>query len=215
MQMIQSGNGHIGSSLVGATIDEKQIDARLLKATARTGGELEVSLAWNTLTDLDIQVRDPAGELISAKHPRSASGGVQDVDANSTLVTVEGSRRAAMGLNPGPENVTPLPEELVDLDTRMGLPHGIPGLNLLPPEEKALTRFTRAPIEHIYFEHAPKGLYTVYAHCYSWREPNMNPLPCTVEVRSHGRLFYAATGTLGPGGRDKIGFPTRQITRFG
>jgi hypothetical protein len=197
--MIQSGGGQNGTGLVGAAVDTTQFDQRLLSAGAATGGELEVSLAWNSLTDLDLEVRDPFGELITAVHRRSASGGVQDVDANPTLTTEEGSERAAAGLNPGPENVLPLPEILVDLDQKAGLPADILGLDSLPGfDVKAPSRFTRTPVEHIYFAHAPQGVYTVYAHCYSWREPNTLPLPFTIQIRSHGRVFYTTSGTLGP-----------------
>jgi hypothetical protein len=193
MLLLPSGSLPAGGGIVGGlAIDPKQIDQRLVQAGASTGGDLEISLAWNSLTDLDLQVRDPSGEVIKASHRQSASGGVQDVDANPTLVTPEGSRRAEAGENPGPENVLPLPEMMVDLGDKLGLKDTIPGLSSGP------SKFTHTPVEHIYFAHAPQGTYTVYANCYSWREPNQNPLPFTILIRSHGQVFYETAGTLGP-----------------
>jgi hypothetical protein len=196
-------------------VDSKQIDQRLLNASATTGGELEVSLAWNSLSDLDLQVRDPAGEMIMADHRRSASGGVQDVDANPTPVNEEGARRADAGLSPGRENVLPVPEMLVDMDKKLGLPEGMSGLGTLPGREgEAPSRYTRTPVEHIYFARAPRGTYIVYARCYSWCEPNFEPLPCTVQVRSRGKVFFERTGTLGPQSFVTHGLAPTEVCRF-
>ena len=200
--LIDSGSGQSGNGLIQApAVDAQQLDKRLVQAGATTGGEIEVSLAWNTLTDLDIQVRDPYGELISASHPHSAHDGVQDVDANPTPTTEEGQMLAMEGKNPGPANILPLPEILVDLSDKMdgyGLPGDADGLRLPGSEGKAPARYTRKPVEHIYFAHAPKGTYTVYAHCYMWREPNSTPLPFTVQIRSHGKVFHEISGVIGP-----------------
>ena len=195
--MLQPGGGG-GASVLGApNIDRGQIDQRLLTAAATTGGDVEVSLAWNSLSDLDLQVRDPSGTLVSAAHPRSASGGVQDVDANPTLTTIEGSIRANMGRSPGAENVEPVPEFLIDLDKRIG--SDLAG-KLAPPGfgGQAAPRFTRTPVEHIYFARAPRGTYTVYAHCYSWRQSDLTPLTFTIQVRSRGQVVHEASGWLGP-----------------
>jgi hypothetical protein len=52
------------------------------------------------------------------------------------------------------------------------------------------------------YSHSPTakifGEGIVYANCYSWREPNQNPLPFTILIRSHGQVFYETAGTLGP-----------------
>lgn len=183
-----------------ASIDSQQIDQRLSLASANTGGDLEVSLAWNSLSDLDLQVREPSGTIISAAAPRSPSGGVQDVDANSTLLNEEGMQRARDGQIPGQENVIPLPEILIDPDKNAALPAGVSHFlsNIPDGPGQFATRFTRTPIEHTYYENAPRGVYSVFAHCYSWREPNATPLPFTVEVRTHGRVFYRTTGAIGP-----------------
>lgn len=47
-------------------------------------GDVQVTLTWDTPTDLDLHVIDPAGEEISFTHTQSTSGGTLDVDANSS-----------------------------------------------------------------------------------------------------------------------------------
>jgi hypothetical protein len=196
-------------------VDSSQIDSRLAQAAATTGGDLEISLAWNTLSDLDLQVCDPSGEQIAADHPRSANGGVQDVDANPTLLTPEGESRVMMGQIPGRETILQLPEYLIDLNQKMGLPD----LNLssggsFSDGVKAPPHWTRQPIEHIYFARAPKGIYLVRVHCYSWREPDATSLPYTVEIRSHHQVVYRTVGTIGPTSYAADGAPPIDVCRF-
>lgn len=192
-----------GASLVSMT-ERKDIDSRLIRASATTGVDLEVSLAWNSTTDLDLEVVDPSGEKIWAKHKRSLSGGVFDVDANPTLVTKEGTLIADSGGNPGPANIQPLPEYLVDIDTKLKSPDPTgPFEGLIDPlsglaGSKILHKFTRKPVEHIYFSNPPKGVYSIHVSCYSWREPNQNPLPCVLDIRSHGIVMKHLNGTMGP-----------------
>lgn len=45
-------------------------------------GDVQVTLHWSTLNDIDLHVVDPAGERIFYNHPTSASSGFLDVDAN-------------------------------------------------------------------------------------------------------------------------------------
>jgi hypothetical protein len=45
-------------------------------------GDVQVTLAWNSLADLDVGVYDPWGEYVSYEFPSSSSGGQLDVDAN-------------------------------------------------------------------------------------------------------------------------------------
>ena len=56
-------------------------DARALLVGG--GGDVQVSLTWNTTADLDLWVTDPAGERIYYGNRTSASGGQLDVDDTS------------------------------------------------------------------------------------------------------------------------------------
>lgn len=194
----------VGGSGMATAVDSGQIEARLASAHATVGGELEVSLAWNTLTDLDIEVRAPSGEVVNALNARGACGGVQDVDANPTLLTPEGEMRYHSGRAPGAQNVMQLPDFMVDLDKRFGSSGldlgGMGGLSGLLGGDgsRPATSFTHSPVEHIYFAHADKGTYTVYVSVFSWREPTRNPLPYTVLVKSNGRVANSVSGGAGP-----------------
>lgn len=181
-----------------APVTGGKITERLQRAGATMGGDLEISLAWDGLSDFDLQVRTPSGELIEAEHWQGVNGGVQDVDANPTLVDALGQIRINSGQPPGAGTIQPLPEFLVDMDRFADLDGSI-RLPALPSQDgKAPTRFTRHPIEHTYFERATTGTYLVYVHCYSWRETRQTPLAYTVQARSHGKVFYEQSGVLGP-----------------
>jgi len=176
-----------------------QMTQRLQSAGATMGGDLEVSLAWDGLSDFDLEVQGPSGERINAEHWQGADGGVQDVDANPTLIDATGQLRVNAGQIPGADTIQPLPEILVDMDRLAGLPEGTVSLPAMPGENgKAPTRFSRHPVEHTYYVHATRGMYAVYVHCYSWREASRAPLPFIVQARSHGKVFYEQPGTLGP-----------------
>jgi uncharacterized protein YfaP (DUF2135 family) len=45
-------------------------------------GDIQVTLSWSNINDLDLWVIDPAAEKIYFEHPFSQSGGKLDVDAN-------------------------------------------------------------------------------------------------------------------------------------
>lgn len=171
-----------------------QVSQRLQRAGATMGGDLEVSLIWDGLSDFDLEVQGPSGERIHAEHWQGSDGGVQDVDANPTLVDSTGQLRVLAGQPPGADTLQPLPEFLVDLDEK--LPGGFP--KITESDRKAPAHFSRHPVEHIYYEHAPRGTYLVRVHCYSWRERSRTPLAYTVQARSHGKVFYERTSTLGP-----------------
>ena len=47
------------------------------------GGDLQVSLSWNTDTDVDLHLVEPSGEEIYYGHKTSAAGGVLDLDSNA------------------------------------------------------------------------------------------------------------------------------------
>lgn len=46
------------------------------------GGDVQVTLRWSSLADLDLSVTDPAGDTVSFNNPTIASGGQLDRDAN-------------------------------------------------------------------------------------------------------------------------------------
>jgi hypothetical protein len=60
-------------------------------------GDVQITLIWNTINDLDLHVTDPDGEFIYFGYPASSSGGVLDVDANGGCT----------------DNITPSPVENV------------------------------------------------------------------------------------------------------
>jgi hypothetical protein len=172
---------------------------RLQNAGATMGGDLEVSFAWDGLSDFDLEVQGPTGERVNAEHWRGANGGVQDVDANPTLLNATGQLRVNAGQVPGADTIQPLPDFLVDAEGQSGLSAELASLLTIPGEDgKAPTRFTRRPVEHTYFRQAAPGTYLVYVHCYSWREGSRAPLAYLVQARSHGKIFYEQPGTLGP-----------------
>jgi hypothetical protein len=46
-------------------------------------GDIQVTLSWNTVDDLDLYVTDPSGQTVFYGVPQIASGGQLDLDANS------------------------------------------------------------------------------------------------------------------------------------
>jgi hypothetical protein len=55
---------------------------RLRQAGARSG-DVQVSLEWKNINDLDLHIIDPAGERIFYRNRASASGGQLDIDMNA------------------------------------------------------------------------------------------------------------------------------------
>jgi hypothetical protein len=60
---------------------------RLRQAGARSG-DVQISLEWKNVNDLDLHVIDPSGERIFYNHRNSQSGGHLDVDMNASQLTV-------------------------------------------------------------------------------------------------------------------------------
>jgi len=46
-------------------------------------GDIQVTLRWTTVDDLDLAVTDPSGDVVAYFNPAVASGGQLDVDANA------------------------------------------------------------------------------------------------------------------------------------
>ncbi len=51
------------------------------------GGDIQVSVTWNTAADVDLHVLDPSGEEIYYGNRTSTSGGELDIDANAACST--------------------------------------------------------------------------------------------------------------------------------
>ncbi|HEY9805598.1 MAG TPA: hypothetical protein V6D04_03470, partial [Candidatus Obscuribacterales bacterium] len=49
-------------------------------------GDIQATLRWETVDDLDLAVTDPSGQTVFYKNPRVRSGGQQDVDANADCI---------------------------------------------------------------------------------------------------------------------------------
>lgn len=81
--------------------DVQELQRRLDLVGAQTG-EVQVSLAWNNLNDLDLSCLDPNGEMIDGYNQSSRSGGVLDVDMNVTpdyLLTPEANANVPRNAN--------------------------------------------------------------------------------------------------------------------
>ena len=59
-----------------------EFSRRLAEAGAKTG-DVQISLMWNNVNDLDLHCADPKGEEIFYGHKLAASGGELDVDRNA------------------------------------------------------------------------------------------------------------------------------------
>lgn len=196
--VLRSGNPSGGSLTGSQAVGSGDIQDRLTGASARMGGDVEVSLAWNSLSDLDLEVLDPSGELITA-HNSHGKSGRQDVDANPTLMSQDEIESAFRTHGAQGETLDALFYSAIEQGAGSSVGDSLRQLSELGGSDgKAPPVFSKKPIEHIYFAKAPRGTYTVFAHCYNWREHSRSPLPFTIQVRSKGRVFYETSGTLGP-----------------
>ncbi len=212
--LLQPGPKGVTGAITGTPLSTDQITERLVTASASTGGDLEFALAWDSITDLDIEVKTPGGAIINAHAPVSQDGGEQDVDANPTPLTEEGERRLNAGQVVGEENVIPIKQLFADIDEKVGRSGGIPGVTRSSEAGKATGRITRKPVEHVFFARAPKGIYTVSVSCYSWQEKNRDPLPYSVEIRSQGKIAHQVRGVIGPESFVSRKEPPVQVCQF-
>ena len=53
------------------------------------GGDIQVSVTWNTIADVDLHVVSPNGEEVYYGSTRSSTGGTLDLDANAACTTSE------------------------------------------------------------------------------------------------------------------------------
>jgi hypothetical protein len=132
---------------------------------------------------------------------------------NPTLLTPEGSVRAESGQVPGAETVLPLTPEHLDASRQLEpLQEAMRRFGGIA--NRAPSRFSAAPVEHIYYGRAPRGTYTVYVSCYSWRETGTAPLPFTIDVRSRGKTLFHGSSAIGPANFCANGAPPYAVYRF-
>lgn len=71
-----------------------------IQAIAAAGGDIQVSVTWNTDADVDLHVVEPGGSEIYYGSPTSGSGGQLDIDANAACA-VSGLTQENIGWAPG------------------------------------------------------------------------------------------------------------------
>jgi hypothetical protein len=84
--MVAAGRPRQGGAGLGGQGFGGEVGRRLAMAGARTG-DVQVSLAWNNVNDIDLHVVAPSGERIFFGHRWSRCGGGLDVDMNVTPAT--------------------------------------------------------------------------------------------------------------------------------
>jgi len=87
------GGGGVGLGMAAGGAEaggggEAEIGRRLARAGAKTG-DIQVSLAWNNINDIDLHVIAPSGERIFFGHRASFCRGFLDVDMNVAPQTME------------------------------------------------------------------------------------------------------------------------------
>lgn len=80
---VQAGAGILDAITGTSDTQTTTMADEITSATASlrgAGSAVKVTLAWESVVDLDLHVTDPNGEEIYYSHRTSASGGVLDVD---------------------------------------------------------------------------------------------------------------------------------------
>lgn len=81
--------------------DLAELNRRLQREGAQAG-DVQISLMWSNVNDLDLHVITPSGEKIKFSHKRSRCGGELDVDMNAGNPTTEPVENVYWPLNGGP-----------------------------------------------------------------------------------------------------------------
>ena len=89
--VVQVPTGASGDVQVVAVVDGESSNSVPLKVLGT--GDVQVTLSWSDLNDLDLHVTDPTGATINYINTTSASGGRLDVDANPGCTSPTASPR--------------------------------------------------------------------------------------------------------------------------
>lgn len=81
--------------------DLAELNRRLQREGAQVG-DVQISLMWSNVNDLDLHVTTPSGEVIKFSHKQSRCGGELDVDMNAGNPTTEPVENVYWPLNGGP-----------------------------------------------------------------------------------------------------------------
>lgn len=81
--------------------DLAELNRRLQREGAQAG-DVQISLMWSNVNDLDLHVITPSGEKIKFSHKRSRCGGELDVDMNAGNPTTQPVENVYWPLNGGP-----------------------------------------------------------------------------------------------------------------
>ena len=129
-----------------------QLVARLKREEAKTG-DVQLSLMWDSLNDLDLHCVGPDGERIYHNHRRSKSGGELDVDMNarytgrSEVVLVLGCSGSMIGRRMEETKLAAM-----DLVQRLppGMPLSVIGFHTTATSQLAMTNDARQVVHFIH-----------------------------------------------------------------
>lgn len=78
----ETGEGEVPEQVSPVLVFNNELSKRLEREEAQSG-DVQISLMWNNINDLDLHCVDPNGEKIFYDHKRAKSGGELDVDMNA------------------------------------------------------------------------------------------------------------------------------------
>jgi uncharacterized protein YfaP (DUF2135 family) len=71
----------VALGIAGSVIKENGEELKLAEGALLGGyGDIQVTLTWNTPSDIDLYVQDPSGKRVWFRNKSSASGGRLDID---------------------------------------------------------------------------------------------------------------------------------------